>query len=126
MTTATSVSRHTPALPVLTQPACVRSSAERRTVRARALWNGVVIAESSTFETVEGNVYFPGSALKREYLTDSPTTTVCPWKGTAHYYNVVVNGMENRDAAWYYPEPKAAAAKIAGHVAFWRGIEVQR
>ena len=93
---------------------------------ARASWNGAVIAESDTFEVVEGNVYFPADAVKREYLRDSATHTVCPWKGTASYYTVVVDGKENRDAAWYYPTPKDAAASIAGHVAFWRGVTVER
>ncbi|EWY40618.1 hypothetical protein N825_35740 [Skermanella stibiiresistens SB22] len=93
---------------------------------AKAIWNGSVIAESDTFEVVEGNVYFPTAALKREFLKPSDKTTVCPWKGTAHYHTLVVDGVENRDAAWYYPEPKDAAAAIKDHVAFWRGVEVQR
>lgn len=92
----------------------------------RALWNGKVIAESDSFESVEGNIYFPPNSVKREFFRPSSTTTVCPWKGTAHYYNVVVDGKENRDAAWYYPEPKAAAVTIRDHVAFWRGIQVER
>jgi uncharacterized protein (DUF427 family) len=93
---------------------------------ARATWNGAVIAESDTFETVEGNVYFPAGAVKREHLRESDTHTVCPWKGTASYYTVVVGGQENADAAWYYPDPKPAASNIAGHVAFWRGVQVER
>lgn len=93
---------------------------------ARATWNGAVIAESDTFETVEGNVYFPADAVKREHLRESDTHTVCPWKGTASYYTVVVGGQENADAAWYYPDPKPAASNIAGHVAFWRGVQVER
>ena len=93
---------------------------------ARATWNGAVIAESDTFEIVEGNVYFPPGAVKREHLRESSTHTVCPWKGTASYYTVVVGGQENADAAWYYPEPKPAASNIAGHVAFWRGVQVER
>jgi uncharacterized protein (DUF427 family) len=92
----------------------------------RALWNGTVIAESDTFETVEGNVYFPPDAVHREYLKDSATHTVCPWKGTASYYTIAVDGEENKDAAWYYPDPKAAAANIKDHVAFWRGVTVER
>lgn len=92
----------------------------------RALWNGTVIAESDTFETVEGNVYFPPDAVRREYLKDSATHTVCPWKGTASYYTIAVEGEENKDAAWYYPDPKAAAANIKDHVAFWRGVTVER
>lgn len=93
---------------------------------ARATWNGAVIAESDTYEVVEGNVYFPPGAVKREYLRDSATHTVCGWKGTASYYDVVVGGRTNPDAAWYYPEPFAAAASIRGHVAFWKGVEVVR
>ncbi len=93
---------------------------------ARATWNGTVLAESDTFETVEGNVYFPPAALRREHFQESPTHTVCGWKGTASYYNVVVDGAENKDAAWFYPEPKAAAANIKDHVAFWRGVTVER
>lgn len=93
---------------------------------ARAVWNGAVIAESERFEVVEGNVYFPPGALKAEHLRPSAHTTVCPWKGTAHYYDVVVDGAVNAGAAWYYPEPKAAAAQIKDHVAFWRGVTVER
>lgn len=93
---------------------------------ARATWNGAVIAESDTYETVEGNVYFPPDAVKREYFRDSGTNTVCPWKGTASYYDVVVDGQTNADAAWYYPTPKDAAANIRGHVAFWKGVTVEK
>jgi uncharacterized protein (DUF427 family) len=93
---------------------------------AKASWNGAVIAESDTYEIVEGNVYFPADAVNRELLRESATHTVCPWKGTASYYTVVVDGKENPDAAWYYPEPKPAASNIAGHVAFWRGVQVER
>ncbi|KAI9330208.1 hypothetical protein BDR26DRAFT_841811 [Obelidium mucronatum] len=92
----------------------------------RAEWNGVVIAETDVFETVEGNVYFPASALKKEYFKDSTTTTVCGWKGTANYYTVSVNGKENPDAAWFYATPKDAAKNIAGHVAFWKGVQVSK
>lgn len=92
---------------------------------ARAIWNGVVIAESDATVMVEGNHYFPPTAVKREYLRDSATHTVCPWKGTASYYDVVVAGNVNKDAAWYYPEPKEAAKQIAGHIAFWRGVRVE-
>ncbi|MFN8602653.1 MAG: DUF427 domain-containing protein [Candidatus Binatia bacterium] len=90
----------------------------------RASWNGTVIAETTGFESVEGNVYFPPGAVRRENLRDSSTTTVCSWKGTAHYYDVVVGDDVNRDAAWYYPDPKPAAANIKDHVAFWRGVKV--
>lgn len=93
---------------------------------ARATWNGAVLAESERFEEVEGNVYFPPDALRREYFRDSPTHTVCPWKGTASYYSVTVDGATNADAAWYYPEPKDAAAAIRDHVAFWKGVRVER
>ena len=93
---------------------------------ARALWNGQVIAESETYEIVEGNVYFPPSALHREFVRPSATTTVCGWKGTASYYTLAVDGQENPDAAWYYPDPKAAAARIKDHVAFWHGVTVER
>jgi uncharacterized protein (DUF427 family) len=93
---------------------------------ARALWNGKVIAESDRFELVEGNVYFPPESVDRRFFKDSPTTTICPWKGTAHYYTVAVEASENNDAAWYYPEPKAAAAQIKDHVAFWHGVTVER
>ena len=92
---------------------------------ARAIWNGVVVAESDQYETVEGNIYFPPDAVKSEYLEDSETTSVCPWKGTAHYYNLVVDGQRNADAAWYYPSTKEAAQNITGHVAFWRGVTVE-
>jgi len=92
----------------------------------RASWHGTTIAESDAFESVEGNVYFPPDALRGEHLVPSATTTVCSWKGTAHYYDVVVGGEVNRDAAWYYPDPKPAARQIKDHVAFWRGVEVER
>ena len=92
---------------------------------ARATWNGTVVAESDRTEIVEGNVYFPPETIERAHFVASDTTTFCPWKGTAHYYHLVVDGEENRDAAWYYPEPKEAARGIAGHVAFWRGVSVE-
>ncbi|MCY4640698.1 MAG: DUF427 domain-containing protein [Chloroflexi bacterium] len=93
---------------------------------ARATWNGAVIAESDEYEMVEGNVYFPRSSVLSEYLAESPTESVCPWKGTARYYSLEVGGDTNRDAAFYYPEPKEAASNIAGHIAFWNGVEVER
>ena len=93
---------------------------------AKAIWNGKVVAESDRFEVVEGNVYFPPDALKREYFSDSDHTSVCPWKGTAGYYNVTVDGKTNPDAAWIYRDPKPAAANIKDHVAFWHGVEVER
>lgn len=90
----------------------------------RAVWNGAVLAESEDTVVVEGNHYFPADALHSEYFTESTTTTVCPWKGTAHYYTVTVDGQTNPDAAWYYPEPKSAASQIEGRVAFWKGVRV--
>jgi len=92
---------------------------------ATATWNGVVIADSTTYETVEGNIYFPPSALKHEYVRPSATHTVCGWKGTASYYDVVVNGEVNSDACWFYPTTKDEAKNIEGYVAFWRGVEVR-
>ncbi|CAN5770222.1 DUF427 domain-containing protein [soil metagenome] len=91
----------------------------------RATWKGATLAESDQVERVEGNVYFPASALNREHLEPSDTRTICPWKGDASYYHVVVGGERNADAAWYYPEPKDAAREIRDHVAFWRGVTVE-
>lgn len=90
----------------------------------RATWNGAVIAESDDTVVVEGNHYFPPEAVRFDLLRPSSTTTVCSWKGTAHYHTIVVGGVENRDAAWYYPEPKEAARHIAGRIAFWKGVQV--
>ena len=94
----------------------------------KAIWKDTVLAEASpeACEVVEGNVYFPPGSIREEYLKPSPTHTVCPWKGTASYYTVAVDGDENRDAAWYYPDPKPAAAHIKNHVDFWRGVTVER
>ncbi|WP_421656346.1 DUF427 domain-containing protein [Leptothermofonsia sp. ETS-13] len=91
----------------------------------KAVWNGAVLAESNQYEIVEGNYYFPPDTIKREYFKDSNTHTTCPWKGVASYYDIEVNGQVNQNAAWYYPEPKDAAKKIAGYVAFWRGVKVE-
>ena len=93
----------------------------------KAIWNGTVVAEArdDAVEIVEGNVYFPADAVRRDLLQPSDTHTVCGWKGTASYYHLAVNGEINRDAVWYYPEPKAAASKIAGRLAFWKGVEVR-
>ena len=91
----------------------------------KATWNGAVLAASDRCEIVEGNYYFPPDAVAREYFRDSATHTTCPWKGTASYFDVVVNGETNKDAAWYYPEPKEAAGQIKDHVAFWRGVQVE-
>ncbi len=92
---------------------------------AKAMWNGVVLAESDNTEVVEGNQYFPADSVKREYFKETDTHTTCPWKGLASYYTIEVNGKENKDAAWYYPAPKDAAKQIKDHVAFWKGVEVQ-
>jgi len=92
---------------------------------ARAIWGGQVIAESDRCEVVEGNQYFPPEAVKRELLKDSTTHTTCGWKGIASYYDVVVDGKVNKDAAWYYPDPKPAAKNIAGYFAFWKGVKVE-
>jgi uncharacterized protein (DUF427 family) len=91
----------------------------------KATWNGATLAESDDTVVVEGNHYFPADAIDTQYFTPSSTHTVCPWKGTASYYNVEVGGEINRDAAWYYPEPKEAAAEIRDRVAFWRGVKVE-
>ncbi len=91
----------------------------------RARWNGTVIAESDRCVVVEGNQYFPADAVNREFLRDSVTHTVCGWKGTASYYDVVVNGAVNKDAAWYYADPKSAADNIKGYIAFWKGVTVE-
>jgi uncharacterized protein (DUF427 family) len=93
---------------------------------AKATWNGAVLAESDRYETVEGNVYFPAQALRREHVRESDTHTVCGWKGTASYYDVVVGGEVNKDAVWYYPDPKPAAENIKDHVAFWKGVTVEK
>ena len=93
---------------------------------AKAVWRGRILAESDRFETVEGNVYFPPGSVNRQYFKASTTTTICPWKGMAHYYTVVIEGQENPDAAWYYPAPKPAAVAIKDHVAFWHGVMVER
>jgi uncharacterized protein (DUF427 family) len=92
----------------------------------QAAWNGVVLAESDQAVKVEGNHYFPPEALRREYFSDSQTTSVCPRKGTASYYDITVDGQVNLGAAWYYPRPSPAAAQIRDHVAFWHGVKVIR
>ncbi len=91
----------------------------------RATWNGAVLAESDGVVEVEGNAYFPLESVNRELLRDSATRTTCSWKGEASYYDVVVNGEVNSDAAFYYPDPKSAADHVRGHIAFWRGVEVE-
>ena len=90
-----------------------------------ATWNGVVIAESDDIVTVEGNAYFPRAAVREDVLRPSDRHTFCPWRGTASYFSLEVDGQTNRDAAWYYPEPKSAATQITGRVAFWKGVEVR-
>lgn len=92
---------------------------------AKAVWNGVVLAESNETIIVEGNHYFPPDALHPEYFQSSDTHTTCSWKGEASYYNVQVEGQVNPGAAWYYPTPKDAAKQIAGYVAFWKGVKVE-
>jgi uncharacterized protein (DUF427 family) len=90
----------------------------------RAVWQGVVLAESDQTVLVEGNHYFPASSVHEEYLRPSSTHTICGWKGEASYYDVVVGAEVNHDAAWYYAEPKPAASAVSGRIAFWRGVEV--
>lgn len=90
----------------------------------KAVWNDTIIAESDDTIVIEGNHYFPDFSIRPDVLKPSDTTTVCGWKGTANYHSLVVAGKENRDAAWYYPEPKAAAAEIKGRIAFWKGVQV--
>lgn len=93
---------------------------------AKAVWNGIVVAESDKTQEVDDYVYFPESSVKREYLRPSSTVSTCPWKGQARYYSLMIDGQENQDAAFYYPNPKPAARKIKGHIAFWRGVEVEK
>ena len=94
----------------------------------KAIWNGSVIAEAQAdeIELVEGNIYFPPDKVDKACLRESRTHTVCPWKGTASYYDVVANGEVNKDAAWYYPVTKPEAEHIAGYVAFWKGVSVEQ
>lgn len=91
----------------------------------KAIWNGKVIAESDATVNVEGNAYFPAESVKKEFLKESDTHTVCAWKGTASYYTLVVDGEENKDAAWFYPEVSELARNIKGHVAFWKGVTIE-
>lgn len=92
---------------------------------AKAIWHDTVLAESDQTVIVEGNHYFPPDSVDRSMLRDSSDTSVCPWKGTASYCDVVVNGDTNDAAAWYYPDPKAAASEIKDHFAFWNGVTVE-
>ena len=91
----------------------------------KATWNGITLAESDETVVVEGNHYFPAEAINKEYFQESGSNTVCPWKGVASYYDVVVNGDVNRNAAWFYPSASDAAKNIEGYVAFWHGVRVQ-
>jgi len=90
----------------------------------KAIWNNKIIAESDATVQLEGNSYFPADSVNNEYLKSSQYQTVCPWKGTASYYDIVVDGETNNDAAWHYPEPKDAAKDIRGRLAFWKGVEI--
>lgn len=92
---------------------------------ARAVWNGQTIAESEKTIVIEGNHYFPPDSVKRGHLRDSSDSSICPWKGTASYYDLIVDGETNAGAAWYYPSPKQAASEIKDYVAFWRGVSVE-
>jgi len=91
----------------------------------KAIWNGAVIAESDDTVVIDGNHYFPHDAIKKEFYKPSEQSSVCPWKGTASYYTLEVNGEKNEDAAWFYPEPKPDAENIKNRVAFWRGVVVE-
>ena len=91
----------------------------------KATWNGATLAQNDDTIVIEGNHYFPADSIDRAYFTESDTHTTCPWKGEASYYNISVNGEVNKDAAWYYPTPKAAAANIKDRVAFWKGVGVE-
>src|SRR5215472_466706 len=95
-------------------------------VMAKAIWEGTVLAESDQTVEVEGNQYFPPGTVKKEFLKASARHTVCPWKGTASYYHLEVNGKRNQDAAWFYPEPKPPAKQIKDYVAFWKGVRVEK
>ncbi len=92
----------------------------------KAIWNGSILAQSDNCQVVEGNYYFPPDSINQEYFRDSNTRTTCPWKGEASYYTIVVDGKENKDAAWYYPHAKEKAKNIQGYVAFWRGVKVEK
>lgn len=107
-----------------TEQIAPNASAKSEKAMVKATWEGTVLAESNDCVVVEGNQYFPPDTIKKEYFKPSQHTSVCPWKGTAHYYDVVVNGRTNANAAWYYPQPFAAAAEIKDRVAFWKGVKV--
>jgi uncharacterized protein (DUF427 family) len=101
-----------------------RHPASGAAAMTKAVWGGKVLAESNDTVVVEGNQYFPADSVTKDFLRSSTHTSVCPWKGTAHYFHVEVDGMKNENAAWYYPEPSAAAASIKGRIAFWKGVRV--
>lgn len=92
----------------------------------KAIWNNTVIAESDETIVVENNHYFPPQSIKKEFFKESETHTTCPWKGEASYYTLNVDGSENKDAAWYYPEVSELAKSIKGHVAFWKGVSITK
>jgi uncharacterized protein (DUF427 family) len=91
----------------------------------KAIWNNTILAESNETVVVEGNHYFPENSVKMNYFRPSDTHSICPWKGTASYYSVEADGKVNKDAAWYYPDPKEAASMVAGKIAFWKGVEIK-
>ena len=91
---------------------------------AQAIWNNTVVAESDNTEVVEGNHYFPPDSLRREFFRENSHTTVCGWKGTANYFDIVIDDSTNEGAAWYYADPKPEAANIKGYIAFWKGVQV--
>ena len=91
----------------------------------KAVWNKNILAESDKVVELEGNIYFPRNSVREEFLEDSPHRTECPWKGTAYYYNLNVDGSINENAAWFYPEPKAEANEIRDHIAFWKGVTIE-
>ena len=91
----------------------------------KAIWNGAVLAESDQCQADEGNSYFPPESINRQYVKESTKHTTCPWKGEASYYDIVVEGQVNKEAAWYYPSPKEAAQHITDYVAFWKGVTVE-
>ncbi len=91
----------------------------------KAVWNGQVLAESQNTVLIEGNHYFPEDSINEQFFLPSDTHTTCHWKGEASYYSLTVDGKENKDAAWFYPEPKEAAKGIKGHIAFWRGVKIE-
>ena len=90
----------------------------------KAIWNNHILADSSETIIIDNNHYFPAASINPQYFNKSDTTTVCPWKGTASYYTILVNGKENIDAAWYYSSPKEAAKEITDYIAFWRGVDI--